>query len=134
MIAVTIPLAVRVVLIQNTRIPPCGTRHLFETLGQNMGASPFESHDFTRVGTFGRGIFRVGAIDIEAATVGQHFVQLAVVIWIGPLPLPRDFKPTRIEQRIFIFIVPNCQRSRQTRIMSDNRDGIGDRVRSGMVA
>ena len=52
----------------------------------------------------------MSAIDIETSAVGQHFVQLPVVVGVGPFPLTIDFKSPGIEQRIFVLIVPDGMR------------------------
>ena len=64
----------------------------------------------------------MGAVDIETSPIGQHLIQLTIVLGIGPLPLPLDLESTRVEQRVLIFIVPDGQRSRQPRIVPDDGD------------
>src|SRR5256885_12956117 len=102
MIAVAVPLAIRVVLVHHTMISSGGARHLFEALRKNSVAGSFEGHDFSRVGTLRRGVFRMGAVDVKAPPISQHLIQLTIVLGIGPLPLPLDLEPTRIEQRVLI--------------------------------
>jgi hypothetical protein len=109
-------------------------RHLFEALGKDALAGSFEGHYFSRVGTLRSGVFGMGTVDVEAPPISQHLVQLTIVLWIGPLPLSFDLEAARIEQRVLIFIVPDGQRSRQTRIVPDDGDGIGDRICSGRIA
>ena len=53
--------------------------------------------DGRRVGTLRRGVFRMGAVDVKAPPISQHLIQLTIVLGIGPLPLPLDFKPPDIQ-------------------------------------
>ena len=64
----------------------------------------------------------MGAINVETAAIGQHFIQLTIVLRVGPLPLPFNFESARIEQRVLIFIVPDGLRGRQARIVPDDGD------------
>ena len=110
------------------------SHHLFETLGKDSFTGSFEGHDFSRIGTLRRGVFRMRAVNVEAPPISQHLVQLTIVFGVGPLPLPLNFEAARIEQWVLIFIVPDGQRSRQARIVPDDGDGIGDRVCGGRIA
>ena len=53
----------------------------------------------------------MSAIDIQPAAVGEDLVQLAVVIGVRPFPLALHFKPSSIEQRILVLIVPHRMRN-----------------------
>src|SRR5918995_3150885 len=118
MIPVTVSLAVRIVLVQHELVSPSEPRHVVEALAENPLADALVCHDFTRVCAFGRGILRMSAIDIEPAAVGEDLVQLAVVIWVRPFPLALHFKPSSIEQRILVLIVPHRMRNRNAGIMA----------------
>jgi hypothetical protein len=64
----------------------------------------------------------MGTVDVETAPIGQHLIQLTIVIGIGPLPVPLDLESTGVEQRVLIFIVPDGLRSRQAWIVPDDGD------------
>ncbi len=115
-------------------IPPGSACHLFEALGKDSLAGSFEGHYFTRIGTLGRGVFRMGAIDVETPPICQHLIQLTIVLNMGPLPFPFNLEATRIEQRVLILIVPDSQRGRQAWIGPADGDGVRDRVCSGRIA
>jgi hypothetical protein len=107
---------------------------LFEALGKDPFAGSFEGHYFSWVGALWCRVLRMGAVDVETAPIGQHLVQLTIVIRIGPLPVPLDFESTRIKQGILIFIVPDGQWGRQAWIMTDDGDGIRNGVCGGRIA
>src|SRR6476646_966039 len=109
------------------------SHHLFETLGKDSFTGSFEGHDFSRIGTLRRGVFRMRAVNVEAPPISQHLVQLTIVLGIRPLPLSFYLEATRIEQRVLIFVVPDGLRSGQAGIVPDDGDGIGDRIRSGRI-
>jgi hypothetical protein len=70
----------------------------------------------------------MGAVHIEAPPIGQHLVQLTIVLRIGPFSLPLNLEPSGIEQRVFVFIIPDSQGGREARIMSNDGDGVGDGI------
>ena len=70
----------------------------------------------------------MSAVDVETPAVRQHLIQLPVVIGIRAvpaLPRPRIHGHRAMD---FHFHSPKGLRSRQCRIMSDDGEGIGDRI------
>ena len=68
------------------------------------------------------------AIDIETTTVRQDFIELPIVIRSRPFPLTIDLKPARIQQGIFVLVVPHRMRSRKIRALAAEVNGVGHRV------
>src|SRR4029079_12237990 len=108
-------------------------RHVVESLSEDPLADALISDDFARVRTFGRRILRMGAVHRETTTVGQDFVQLAVVVGVRPFPLSLDFEPPGIEQRIFVLIIPDGVRQGDTGIMPDDRERIRNWIGSRRI-
>jgi hypothetical protein len=75
----------------------------------------------------------MGAVYIETPTVGQNFVQLAVVVGVRPFPLSLDLEPPGIKQRIFVLIVPDGVRHGDAGIMPDDRKRIRNRIGSRRI-
>src|SRR5262245_22172774 len=134
MVAVAVALPVGIILVEREFFPSSGPIHGPQTFGKNAIAGAFEGHQFSRVGTLRRGIFRMGPVDVETAAVGEHLVQQSIVVRAGTLTLAFCFKAADVEQRVFILVVPNSLRRRQRRVMSDQLEGIGNRIGGFRIA
>ena len=129
MVPVAIALAVGIIFVEDVLLAPLTRVNLLEALGKNAFARSLKGDDFPRTGTFGSGILRMGAIDIETPAIRQHFVQLPVIVGTRAFPFPVHFEPARIEQRIFVFIIPNRIGRGQTGIMTDDGESTRKRDR-----
>ncbi|GIW55074.1 MAG: hypothetical protein KatS3mg082_1478 [Nitrospiraceae bacterium] len=119
MVPVTVSFAVGVVFVEDELLLAARLCHHPQTLLHDVLAHPFERDQFPGVGTFGCGILGMRAVHVEAAPVGKHLVQLAVVLRAGPLAFALDLKAPNVEQRILVLIIPKPLAAREAR---DNAD------------
>ncbi len=105
-----------------------------QRLRNDTFSHPLKGHGFSRIGAFGSRILRVGAIYVEPPAVGQDFVQLSIVVRPRPFPFPIHLKSARVQERIFILVIPYRMRRRKIGVMSDEVQGIGNGVGRTRIA
>jgi len=127
-VPVTVALAVRVVLVHQQTARPANQLHGAHGSGQDALPGLFVQDDVPGRCAFRRGVLRMRAVHIEAASVGQHLVEQTVVVRPRPLALPLNLEAANVEQRVLVLVVPEDLRRGKGRIVVDQKQGIGDRV------
>src|SRR5437899_12073314 len=122
MIPVTVALAVRVVLVHQQAARPAHQLHGAHGGGQDALPGLFVQDDAPRRRALRRGVFRMRAVHVEAASVGQYLVEQTVVVGPRPLALPLNFEAANVEQRVLVLVVPkDLRRSEERRVGKECR-------------
>src|SRR3990172_752942 len=106
MIAVAVAFSVRVVLIDEKLPLLFGPVGELTTEIENTLAGFLKHHDLPGIGALRRGVLRMGPVHVQAAAIGQEFVEKFVVLRTRPLALAFYFKSSKVQERILIFVVP----------------------------
>ena len=97
MVTIAIALTIRIVFVnEKLSLSP----HLLDPLkrgSDNPLPGFLVGHNFPGGDALRTGVFGVGAVDIQPASVRQHLVQQSIVVRAGSLPLSFDFEAANIE-------------------------------------
>src|SRR5262245_52042953 len=107
MIAVAIALLITVVFVDDNR-PTKRDELVSPQTAQVEDALPglLIANKVKDIGTFRRGEFWVCMIDIEARAIWQNLVNRHVVLMIRDVVLVIQLKPSGIDQRVLLIVVP----------------------------
>ena len=68
-------------------------------------------------------------VHVEATAVRQEFVELPVILGTRTFAFAFDFKPARVTQGVFVFVIPNGPWGDERRVLTDQVEGILNGIR-----
>ena len=122
MVPVAVPLPVGVVLVQH--VPFHRPVHGLQALGGHEFSRAFIRDQFSSGTALRRRILGMRPVHVQATAVRQEFVERPVILGTRTFAFAFDFKPARVAQGIFVFVIPNGLWGNERRVLTDQVEGI----------